>query len=269
MRRLLGAVVVASMFAFAGTAQAAEPDSVVSYGPEATDTAAVYLAGRVPVLLLHEKGQTWTMVRGQASSLQNAGFTVFDLEWSATHHGIFPYETNQIEGAIAFVRAHAAAYRVDPERLAVVSASRGALLALLATERANAKAPGTVKALVALSGQPNSEAAIERARRGELAKVMVGNLADAFGCDKELAWCPEEYVYEWSAINKASARSPAMFLAASEAERRAWVADQYEMAAKLERLGVAAQVVVPPEGHGYGYWGQVRDAVFGFLREHV
>jgi acetyl esterase/lipase len=269
MRRPFGAVAVAFAFAFAGTAQASEPDSVASYGPQAADTAAVYLAGPVPVLLLHEKGQTATMVRWQANSLQNAGFTVFDLEWSSTHNGIFPYETNQIEGAIAFVRAHAADYRVNPEMLAVVSASRGALLASLATERANAKAPGAVKALVALSGQPNSEAAIERARRGELLKVMVGNLADAFGCAKELSWCPEEYVREWSAINKASPQAPAMFLAASEAERRAWVSDQYEMAAKLEQLGVPAQVVVPAEGHGYGYWGQVREAVFGFLREHA
>ncbi|MEA2209250.1 MAG: hypothetical protein QOF54_1727 [Solirubrobacteraceae bacterium] len=269
MRRLLGAVVVAFTFALAGTAQAAEPDSVVSYGPDALDTAAVYQAGRVPVLLLHEKGQTATTVRGQAGSLQNAGFTVFDLEWSVSHNGIFPYETNQIEGAIAFVRAHAADYGVNPERLGVVSASRGALLALLASERANAKAPGTVKALVALSGQPNSEAAIERARRGELLKIMVGNLAEAFGCTKELVWCPEEYVREWSAINRASAQAPAMFLAASEAERRAAVADQYELAAKLQRLGVAAQVVVPLEGHGYGYWGQVKEAAVGFLREHV
>jgi acetyl esterase len=242
--------------------------TTAQYGPQMDETAVVYPSGAIPLLLLHEKGQTTSALASKAKVLQREGFTVFNLEWkpASGKKGIFPAETEQIETAVAYVRAHAAQWSVDPSKLVMVGASRGALLALLVGERENALARGTVKAVVSLSGQVNPQASIERARRGELESVMTGTLAQAFGCTKDLSSCPEAYVREWSPLDKVTSSAPAMLLAASESERRAWVPDQFEAAEALHTAGVAASVSVASAGHGFGYWGQVRAQAIAFLR---
>ncbi|HXP28315.1 MAG TPA: alpha/beta hydrolase, partial [Solirubrobacteraceae bacterium] len=230
--------------------------------------AVVYPGGTTPLLLLHEKGQAASALASKAKALQREGFTVFNLEWKPAtgKKGIFPVETEQIEAAVSYVRAHAAQWSVDPSRLVMLGGSRGALLAMLVGERENTLARGTVKAVGSLSGQVNPQASIERARRGELESVMTGTLAQAFGCTKDLSSCPEAYVREWSPLDKVSSSAPAMLLAASETEHRAWVPDQFETAEALHAAGVAASVFVTSSGHGFGYWGQARAQVIAFLR---
>jgi dipeptidyl aminopeptidase/acylaminoacyl peptidase len=151
----------------------------------------------------------------------------------------------------------------------MVGASRGALLAMLTAEHENAVAPTTIKAVVALSGQVNPEASIERARRGELAPEMTGTLAGTFGCTRELVSCPEAYVREWSPIRGVTASAPPMLLAASETEQRAWAPDQVEMAEALHKVGVEASVLEPTRGHGFSYFGVVRDQAVAFLEANA
>ncbi|HEX3452393.1 MAG TPA: alpha/beta hydrolase fold domain-containing protein, partial [Solirubrobacteraceae bacterium] len=261
---------VASVFVGACAALAvAAPGASASirYGAKSEDQAVIYPGGPSPVLLLHEKGETATSVSGPAKYLQSAGFTVLDLEWAEPRGegGIFPADTDQIKEAVSYVRSHARSLSVDPNKLTMVGGSRGALLSMLVGELDNRAAAGTVKAVVSLSGQVNPQASIERARRGELAPVMTGTLAQTFGCTHELAYCDEAYVAEWSPIDNVRAGAPAMFLAASEDELRAWPADQYEMAEALRAVGVNAEVVILDEGHGFGYFGRVREATVAFL----
>jgi dipeptidyl aminopeptidase/acylaminoacyl peptidase len=239
----------------------------IRYGARLADQAVVFPGGPSPVLLLHEKGETATTVRGPAKYLQAAGFTVFDLEWSEPRGegGIFPADTEQIEEAVSYVRNHARELSVDPNTLTMVGGSRGALLSMLVGERENLKVPGAVKAVVSLSGQVNPQASIERARRGELAPSMTGTLTQTFGCTHELVYCNEAYVAEWSPIDNVRAGAPAMFLAASENELKAWPADQYEMAEALRAVGVNAEVVIPTYGHGFDYFGRVREPAVAFL----
>jgi dipeptidyl aminopeptidase/acylaminoacyl peptidase len=249
----------------------AKASTTVNYGPEPDETATIYPAGPTPLLLLHGKGVAADSIRNQAKFLQSEGFTVFDLEWgekSRGKGGIFPFASGQIEEAVAYVRGHGGrAY--DPSQLVMVGGSRGALLAMLTAERENAVTHGTVKAVVALSGQVNPEASIERARQGELAPTMTGTLAETFGCTKELVSCPEAYVREWSPILDVTESTPPMLLAASEAEMRASVPDQYEMAEALHRVDVQASVLVPSSGHALGYWGEVREQVVAFLEANA
>jgi S-formylglutathione hydrolase FrmB len=57
--------------------------------------------------------------------------------------------------------------------------------------------------------------------------------------------------------------------AASEHEvTTAYFGDQQPMAEALEREGVPAEVVFSTSGHGYAYWGQVREAAIAFLQAH-
>lgn len=246
------------------TSAGAAGTTTVQYGKQAEETAVLYPAGPVPLLLLHEKGQTANTIKGQAKTLQSEGFTVFDLEWESERGEALPLSVGQIQDAIAFARSQTL-FPVDPNSLVMVGGSRGALLGLLAAERANNASPGAVKAVVSLSGQVDPQAAIERAQRGELAQGMIGNLAQAYDCTRNLSTCLPSYVREWSPIDTVTRRAPAMFLAASEGERKAWPSDQYEMAEALRRAGVESSVAIVEEGHGYGYWGKIREQGIAFL----
>ncbi|HTA05718.1 MAG TPA: alpha/beta hydrolase [Solirubrobacteraceae bacterium] len=269
MNRLAVTTIAVALLLLPSTAIAKKSTTArgVLYGKQAGETATVYPGGPVPLLLLHEKGEPAGALASKAGYLQSSGFTVFNLEWEVApgKAGIFPFETNQIQEAVAYVQGHAAKWSVVPGDLVMVGGSRGALIAMLAAERANAAKPGSVRAVAALSGQVNPQASIERARRKELVKVMTGNLAEAFGCEHDLSVCPEAYVREWSPLLNVTSSAPAMFLTAATDERRASAPDQFEMAEALQRRGVHSSVVIPDGGHGYGYWGQVREPLVAFL----
>lgn len=263
--------VVVGLLAVGRVSSAAAQPATLQYGATAGSVALVYPAGRVPLILLHMRGETAYMIRGKAEALQAAGFTVFNLEWEEPRGegGIFPADTNQIEAAVTFIRTHAPQLGVDMSKLVMLGGSRGALIALLTAELENNLQPGTVKAVVALSAQVDPQKSIERARAGELAEVMTGTLANTFGCTKELLYCDESYVKEWSPVEKVNASSPAMLLAASESERKASLEDQYEMAERLAAVGVRSEVAVAPSGHGFAYFGQVKAQSVAYLKSVV
>jgi acetyl esterase/lipase len=270
VRRL--AIAVASgllALALPGAAQAADSGVTVQYGATLKQNALVYPAGARPVLLLHMKGQTAEMLHNVAEYLQAQGFTVYDLNWQEPRGagGVFPADTNQVAEAIAYVRRTASLWGVDAGRLTAVGGSRGALLALLASERSDDATLGSVRAVASLSGTVDPKRSIERARAGESAPKELETLDGTFGCPSTTE-CDEGYVGEWSPVVQVDPTTPAMFLAASETEDRAWPADQYETAHALAAVGVPSSVVITSEGHGFGYWGKVRSQVVAFLAEH-
>jgi hypothetical protein len=70
-------------------------------------------------------------------------------------------------------------------------------------------------------------------------------------------------------VAKASPTAPAMFLAASESERKtASLADEYELAALLTQAGVPAEVFAPADGHAFAYWKAAHRPAVTFLSAH-
>jgi hypothetical protein len=254
----------------AGTSQAEPAAYTVHYGPLEDDYAVVHPApGRVPLLLLHEAGYSTEQTEAIAFGIQReAAFTVINLEWdeSPLSGGIWEYDVGQVEEAVEYVRLNAVALGVDANRLEMLGASRGANLAMLAGLELNAAAPGTVKAVAALSGDADPISQMERARRGELTFGVPLKLSRVYGCRPILKSCPTAYIRRWSPIEKASSSAPAMFLAASEAETRtASLTDEYALAARLQEANVAAEVFAPLNGHGFAYWKAARPPTLAFL----
>jgi acetyl esterase/lipase len=267
-------VFVAALAAFfvlacAGVASAKKQPPTVTYGASAADAATIYPAGSTPVILLHERGKSASSIKGVAKYLQEQGLTVFALDWEEPRGegGIFPFDTKQVEEGIAYVGAHAAQWKVNPGKLAIVGGSRGALLAMVIGERANDSAPGTVKVVVSLSGAANPKRSIERARNGEGAKKELGALDSAYGCSPRS--CDEAYVSEWSPVDHVDANAPAMYLVASEFEHRAWPVDQTQLANELQAVGVAATVNTPSVGHAFAMWAKVRTPAIAFINAHT
>jgi acetyl esterase/lipase len=84
------------------------------------------------------------------------GYVVYDIQYRLTGEARFPAQLEDVECALGYMRAHAAADGLDPERVAVFGRSAGAHLALLAAYRAardpaqpDCGPPATVKAVIA------------------------------------------------------------------------------------------------------------------------
>ncbi|MBD2256837.1 alpha/beta hydrolase [Pseudanabaena sp. FACHB-2040] len=63
--------------------------------------------------------------------LAGQGYTVIAIDYRHAPEYQFPAQLEDVRGAIAFIRAHAAEYDVDPARMAVLGRSAGAHLAML------------------------------------------------------------------------------------------------------------------------------------------
>ncbi len=308
MRKLLVVCVVGvSLLALPAGAAAKEKEkpTQVRYGVAEHENAELYPKGEAVVLLLHELGGHWQQVAGEAEFLQNTGgFTVLDVEWQTVpeKYGdrIWGSLTGEIKRLIADAREHEHEWKIDSTRLTMVGGSRGANLSLLTSLKANAVEPGTVKAVVSLSGDTNVPAQIKRNREAiekpdgeELDKSAINKISKSYGCEKELTACPlgcpleppaccsgeplectPNYIEKWSAYQlvteaEGPATAPAMFLAASKEERKTadWE-DQQPLAEALGARGVSAEVDIPKEGHGFVYWPQLREAALAFLQAH-
>ena len=129
-------------------------DLDVRYG-DAADTANrldVYRrrdapAGPLPaVLWVHGGawflGDKWPC---RALPLIDHGFVVVSVNYRLTSAAPFPAQIQDCKGAVRFVRAHAAEYHIDPNRIGAWGESAGGhLVALLGTSGGNADLEGTV-----------------------------------------------------------------------------------------------------------------------------
>lgn len=60
------------------------------------------------------------------------GFAVISIDYRLSDAGIFPAQIHDVKAAIRFVKANAATYRIDPDRVALWGTSAGGHLAALA-----------------------------------------------------------------------------------------------------------------------------------------
>jgi len=95
--------------------------------------------------------------------LARAGDAVFAVDYRLGKPGVFPASVYDVKAAIQFVRAKAAEYDLDPDRIGVVGDSAGAHLASLVAlageqfnsayrDDANAAVPATVKCVIGFYG---------------------------------------------------------------------------------------------------------------------
>ncbi len=90
--------------------------------------------------------------------LASQGYVVFDVQYRFTtlDQALWPTQLDDIRAAIRWVKAHAAGFNIDPDRLALLGRSAGAQLALQAAYRACDDAVDTqVKAVIAIYGPTN------------------------------------------------------------------------------------------------------------------
>jgi len=152
--RLLGLLVVAGC-----TAPAVETDVVYDERLGNSGLMDVYLPdGDAPhpaVLFIH--GGTWRFgskehFQSAGPRLARSGFVAATINYRLLPDGVFPNNLEDCICALAYLRAHAAEYSIDPDRIAVMGYSAGAHLAsLVALASDNPELPAHCEAA---GGQP-------------------------------------------------------------------------------------------------------------------
>lgn len=101
-------------------------------------------------LVVHIHGGAWragTKADGVPTFLIDAGFAVASLEFRQTTEAPFPANVHDIKAGIRFLRAQAAEYGYDTDKVLITGASSGAHLAVLVgVTNGNAELEGTVGA---------------------------------------------------------------------------------------------------------------------------
>ena len=189
-----------------------------------------------------------------AKSLQLKGFAVFDINYdqdSPTTRA-FPLESDEVKAAVQWAIANAGAYGGEASDVTLLGGSAGGLLAALAGAQLDAQEPGTVRAVVSLSGPMNFTTLVPLAESGHIRdKNYVLSIGQALGCTGALQACSATYEQEWSpALQIPLSGCPNWQLFASEVDEAAvWQAGE-----------------TVPTGHGFSYWSQVSARVVAFVK---
>jgi acetyl esterase/lipase len=247
----------------------------VSYGPSPGELQTVYAQnkpGATIVVLVHGGGWRLQLLpieeSTQAKYLQRLGYAVFDINFTqdSPTETAFPLETGQVAAATEWAIAHAAAYDANPANVVLLGGSAGGQLVARVAEQLDAAAPGTVRAVVSLSGPMNFATLVQMALNGTIKdKPFILSIGQALGCTGQLASCSPTYEAEWSpALHIPESGCPDWLLVSSEVDVSE-TAQAREMLADLQGAGCNASLDLVPTGHGFGLWSQAVPRLTGFL----
>jgi acetyl esterase/lipase len=213
-----------------------------------------------------------------AVRLAQRGYAAVTLSYRLSGEALYPAAINDVRAAVRWVRAGAARYGLDPQRIALAGGSAGGQIASLAgvtghLDRFDPQSDGSgvssaVRAIVNIDGL--SDFTSETARRYEDDPAKNPSAAGAwFGgryAEKSVLW------REASPIQYVRPGMPPILFVGSAQPR--FSAGREEMAAEMERAGVASRTVVLPDTpHSFWLfdpWLQPAvDAVVDFLDEKM
>ncbi len=184
---------------------------------------------------------------GYAEFLAGAGVHAFVVDYRISPHR-FPLPLADARQGVRYVRAHAAEYGVDPDKIAVMGSSAGGhLAALTATYTGELDLDGNTE-LAAVDYRPNAQILCYPVilAPGHPA-AHAGSYENLLGCKdtvKEAAVCPANLVTE---------STPPAFIWHTAEDNGVGVENSYQYATLLRHAGVPVEMHIFPYGwHGLG-----------------
>lgn len=218
-------------------------------------------AGPFPAVLVVHGGGWNARDRSDMDSvsrkLVRRGYVVANIDYRLAPQWLHPAQLDDLRAAIGWLHDHAAALRVDPQRIGGWGYSAGAHLVALAATVDSARAQ-RLRAVVA-GGIPSD---LPRYPQSPIITRFIG---------APYMQAPARWI-EASPLHHVSAQSPPMFLYHGGFDRLVHAGQSRAMKAALDRVGVDAELyVVPGSGHittflfGFGAEG----AGLSFLDRHL
>ena len=256
----------------------ASPDGV----PLKLDAYLPGSPGRHPGVIVIHGGAFRTGGRGWerylATALVDAGFAAFSVDYRLAPEFPFPAAVDDVLAAVAWVRAHAAEYGVDPREIGAIGESAGGhLAAMLAVLGRDSLDTGSrIAAAVSWSGPMDLHALVRDA-----GDVVTGGLTIRDDVVEPFLGCRGV-----SCARLFRNASPVTFVDPSDApmllvnsvEEFIPIAQAREMAAELRRAGVSVRVIeMPGDKHAGEYANDpvpgssrtVLDVAIAFLRSEL
>ena len=194
--------------------------------------------------------------------LSRAGFAWFEINYRLLPTYTYPACIDDVETAIRWVKAHAAEYHLDSDRIALAGESAGGHLVDLAAARGDKST--RVNAVVSFYGVYDLVALAK-------AKGAGGNLGELFGISQlndqttPILWAASAAAYLKPGL-------PPFLLVHGDADPKVPYPLDMEFRAKLLTLGVPCDLItIPGGGHGMVSWGKIdpgyKDQVVAWLQK--
>lgn len=196
--------------------------------------------------------------------LLKGGFTLFVVRHGSSPRYAVPEMTPDILRSVRFVRANAARFSINADRIGITSGSSGGHLALMAATQGDDGNPDAKDPIERVSSRtqaivawfpptdlinwigPNSYTLIALTRP-DLFERMLGKINDL-----------EVQLREISPINFVSQVAPPLLLIHGDADKTVPLHQSKLMKAKYEELGLKVKLVIQPGG-GHSSWSGVMD----------
>jgi acetyl esterase/lipase len=178
--------------------------------------------------------------------LTNAHFVWFSINYRLAPEHRYPASVEDVEQAIHWVSAHAAKFKGDERRIAIIGYSAGGHLATLAATRAK---PGTTVAAVVGLAAPTDLMA-DTDRRGGLS-ISLKNLFDRQTVDDEV----RAILHRASPINSVRPGLPPFLLIHGTADKSVAYSQSQNFQARLKAAGVPCELItIENAPHNISEW---------------
>jgi acetyl esterase len=209
------------------------------------------------------RGDCLTEAQPLFAPLTKAGFAWFSIDYRLSDDWTqFGAAVADVENAVRFIKAHAAQYRIDPDRVALVGESAGGQLAAMAA--LNAKRETRVNAVVALYTPTDL---VDLAKNSTM---VPRQLRDSVrGTPLELLMLAR--LRQLSPLYNVKPDSPPFLLIHGTADRLVPFAQSEAMCSRMKQNGASCELYpVQGAGHGMRWWeGSRPDASAAYKQKLV
>lgn len=170
--------------------------------------------------------------------LDHAGFTWFSINYRLAPKYHWPDGMNDVNTAIRWVKAHAAEYKGDPNRVVLFGHSSGGHYVMVA-----ATEPGMAKLVRGIVGfAPVTDLVADSERRGGLSQ----SLQNLFGLPAQLTPSARTILAAASPINHVHPGMPPILIVHGNADRTVPIAQSIAFVAKAKAAGNSAELYTRP-----------------------
>lgn len=191
------------------------------------------------------KGDKHSFIKPLFEPLSKAGFTWFTINYRLAPEHAWPACADDVASAIQWVKAHAAEYKVDVNRIALIGESAGGHL----VSWAGVMGEGETRVAAVVPFYPPQDLVVQVERRKAL-----GGLGGLIGME-ELNEAALKKLTEISPINHVRSGLPPFLQIHGDKDETVPISQSVNFEAKMKAAGNRCETIVVPGGiHGMGGW---------------